>query len=67
MLELIIAACLATGPCRDFQLLYDARDASVTACVAMGQVEIARWKETHPDWIVRRWSCGYRAPGTADL
>jgi len=67
MLELIIAACLATGHCRDFQLLYDARETSVMTCVTMGQAEIARWKESHPAWIVRRWSCGYRPPGTAEL
>jgi hypothetical protein len=68
MLELLIAACLSiAGPCRDFQLLYDPSQVPLTMCVSSGQVEIARWKETHPDWTVVRWRCGYRRPGTVDL
>ncbi|MFO1141025.1 MAG: hypothetical protein U1E59_01330 [Amaricoccus sp.] len=68
MLALVIAACLSnTGPCRNFQLLYDPQDVSLVRCVSVGQVEIARWKESHPKWAVRRWSCGYLKPGTADL
>ena len=61
MLALVIAACLATaGSCRDFQLLYDPREVSLMTCVTVGQAEIARWKESHAAWTVRRWSCGYR-------
>jgi hypothetical protein len=39
MLELVIAACLTAGPCRDFSLLYDPREVPLTMCVAAGQVE----------------------------
>jgi hypothetical protein len=68
MLALVIAACLPTaGSCRDFQLLYDPQEVSLMACATVGQAEIARWKETHVAWTVRRWSCGYLQPGTADL
>jgi hypothetical protein len=61
MIELLIAACLAQGECRDFALIYDARELSLTTCVARGQIEVARWKATHPDWSVERWRCGYFA------
>ncbi len=68
MLELVIAACLNhTEPCRNFSLLYDPQDFSLMMCVAGGQVEIARWKDTHPAWTVVRWRCGYVADGAADL
>ena len=68
MLALVIAACLAnTGPCRNFQLLYDSHDVSLMHCMSVGQAEIALWKESHPKWAVRRWNCGYLEPGTADL
>ncbi len=59
MIELLIVACLGTGECRDFSKLYDAQDVSLMTCMVAGQSEIARWKESHPDWSVRRWSCGF--------
>jgi hypothetical protein len=58
MIELLIAACLASGPCRDFSQLYDARDVSLMTCIVAGQAEIARWQQSHPDWTVQRWTCG---------
>ena len=63
MIELLIAACLAQGECRDFALLYDAREASLMTCVTQGQVEVARWKQSHPHWSVKRWRCGLAAEG----
>ena len=63
MLELVIAACLSTaGPCQDFSLFYDPAQVPYMVCVR-GQTEIARWKETHPDWTVVRWRCSYVPPG----
>jgi hypothetical protein len=64
VIELLIAACLAQGECRDFALLYDAREVSLTMCVTHGQIEVARWKAGHPEWRVERWRCGF--PDTAD-
>lgn len=58
MIELVIAACLTTGECRDFRLLYDPWDVSLMTCMIAGQPEVARWNEANPDWQVRRWSCG---------
>ena len=58
MIELLIAACLVSG-CREFPLLYDAREVSLMTCMVAGQAEIARWQEFHPLWTVRRWSCGF--------
>lgn len=71
MLELVIAACLANAPadvpCRDFSLLYDPQEVSLMMCVAGGQVEIARWQATHPEWSVSRWRCGYVTRDVAEL
>ena len=62
---LVIAACLPPpGPCRDFSFLYDPQEVPLMMCVAAGQVEIARCKESHPDWTVVRWRCGYVPPGS---
>ena len=69
MIELVIAACLssASAECRDFSMLYDPYDLSLMACALHGQQQIAQWHETHPEWTVARWSCGYRAPGSSDI
>ena len=58
MIELLIAACLLSGECRDFSLLYDSREVSVMTCAISGQTEVARWKSSHPDWRIVRWRCG---------
>jgi hypothetical protein len=44
MIELVIAACLATGECKESRLTYDARDVSLMTCMVSGQAEIARWQ-----------------------
>lgn len=61
MLELVIAACLASGHCQDFSQLYDPREVSFLTCVMGAQPEVARWQESHPDWRVVRWRCGWLA------
>jgi len=58
MIELVIAACLVSGDCRDFSLLYDQREVSVMTCLMAGQPEVARWQLGHPGWEVAGWSCG---------
>lgn len=67
MIELVIAACLATGPCQDFRTLYDAREVSLITCITAGQPQVARWQQEHPLWQVRRWRCGVNDPTTARL
>jgi hypothetical protein len=58
MIELVIAACLSSGECRENRLTYDAHDVSLMTCMVAGQAEIARWQEQHPAWRVKRWHCG---------
>ena len=68
MIELLISACALTSdpaghipPCRDFSLLFDAREVSVMTCMLHGQTQIALWKERHEGWAVERWPCRPRA------
>ncbi|WP_299365041.1 hypothetical protein [uncultured Paracoccus sp.] len=67
MIELLISACalsaqMAEPPieCRDFSLLFDAREVSVMTCMMHSQPQIAQWQETHPKWQVERWQCRSR-------
>ena len=62
MIELLIAACLVSG-CREFPLLYDAREVSLMTCMVSGQTEVARWQASHPEWRVARWRCGFADAG----
>ena len=62
MIELLISACALTSdpaghipPCRDFSLLFDAREVSVMTCMLHGQTQIALWKERHEGWDVEQW------------
>ncbi len=58
MIELVIAACLATsGECRETRLTYDAMEVSLMTCMVAGQAQIALWQEQHPSWRIRRWHC----------
>lgn len=63
MIELLIAACLTTGECRDFPLLYDAREVSVMTCMVSGQTEVVRWQASNPAWQVTRWRCAFARLG----
>lgn len=53
MIELLISACLlSNSECRDFSLLFDAREISIMTCMLHGQSAIAPWQQEHPDWKV---------------
>ncbi|WP_410219206.1 hypothetical protein [Paracoccus sp. (in: a-proteobacteria)] len=64
MIELLISACAFSAQlaeplpqCRDFSLLFDAHEVSIMTCMVHGQPQVAKWKETHPDWRIERWQC----------
>jgi hypothetical protein len=63
MIELLIVACLGSGQCRDFSLLYDSHEVSLTTCQAAAQVELARWQSSHLDWRITRWGCDHAVAG----
>lgn len=57
MIELVIAACLVTGECRESRLTYDSFDVSLMTCMIFGQAEVARWQQQHLAWHIKRWHC----------
>lgn len=60
LIELVLIVCslIDPGECAirrpAFEPVYD----SVRACAVQGQLAAVRWEEEHPDWTVRRWTCG---------
>lgn len=74
MIELMIKACvLATHlsspepECRDFSLLFDARDVSLMTCMIQAQPIIAQWKQANHKWEVRGWQCGMHARNVSSI
>jgi hypothetical protein len=67
MIELVFAACLATGECKENHLTYDAQEVSLKMCMIGGQMELARWEQDHPAWHVKNWRCGIVDRNTRDL
>lgn len=63
MIELFFVACLTARPevCTPHSMLFEARNGALT-CLLQGQIQLARWAETHPGETVREWRC--RRPGS---
>jgi len=62
MIELIFAVCLQVGlnhqQCKEVTLLYT--DVSPLACMLGAQAELAKWVESHPNWVIAGpWKCKF--------
>jgi len=57
MIELVVSVCLADDPtrCKDVSLIFD--EMSAAQCMMMSPVQIAKWSESHPKWVAKRWTC----------
>lgn len=68
MIELVLTACLIGGQCKEIKLSYsdEGQFSTPYACMVGAQVEIAKWLEGHPKYIVQRWTCR-QAKSEADL
>jgi hypothetical protein len=61
MVELLLLACLLKNPlhCEEFQIPF-LEPMGIAQCVYQGQLHMVQWATEHPEWVVRRWSCGPR-------
>ena len=59
LVQLIVLACLVAHPtrCDEFRLP-SGGELSMIQCVRESQMLAAEWQTQHPDWVVRRLSCG---------
>lgn len=59
MIELVMSICLIAEPtkCKDVRLSFAEQNLTPHSCVMNGQIEIAKWIDTHPDWQVAKWGC----------
>jgi hypothetical protein len=59
MYELILVACLIAHPtrCEEFPLPFQ-EPMGAMQCMREGQLYLTEWLAGHPDWVIRRWTCG---------
>jgi hypothetical protein len=59
MIEFVVLACLLSEPQRcERYFVPTAAPMSMMECVVAGQVQLVQWHQEHPDWVIRRWTCG---------
>jgi hypothetical protein len=59
MIEIVASVCLIANAqqCKDVRLTFMAETVTPRECMMLGQFEMAKWMEGHPNWALRRWSC----------
>lgn len=59
MIEIAAAACLISAPehCRDVSLTFEAENLTANACMTSGQIHLAEWTNSHPNWRITRFTC----------
>ena len=70
MIILKFLACsihLAGTPCKDVELNFEGQRVSIFECTMYGQVEMAKWCEEHPNWVVTRYKCEDESTMTKSL
>ncbi|MCF7699349.1 hypothetical protein [Loktanella sp. M215] len=67
MIELVFLVCLSTAPqeCKTEHLLF--ADMPVMACMNGAPGQLAMWSEGHPNWRIKRWSCGRSDPNSSRI
>jgi hypothetical protein len=60
MIEVVALVCFIQEPerCKDISLSFAAESVTPQQCMMYGQMELAKWTEGHPNWQIRKWSCG---------
>ncbi len=58
MIHLVFVACLISSPelCDERTLSY-VEPMSPMACAMQAQPELAKWNNSHPNYVIRKWRC----------
>lgn len=59
MIEIIFSVCLAAQPqqCREERLSFFQASVTPRQCMMMGQIEVAKWMDGHPNYTLQKWKC----------
>lgn len=58
MPELFLIVCLTTAAEKCEAVSIPLETTGMMACMQEGQLQMVAWKEEHPEYVVRSWSCG---------
>jgi hypothetical protein len=60
MIEVVAMVCFIQEPdrCKDIRLSFAAESVTPQQCMMYGQMELAKWTAGHPNWQIRKFSCG---------
>jgi hypothetical protein len=60
MIEILVSFCLVDNPdkCQQVPLNFAAASITPQQCMVLGQAEMAKWMQAHPNWRPRKWTCG---------
>lgn len=60
MIELVFTVCsiLHGAQCHTERQTYMAQHVSLFECMRYGQLELARWSVSHPNYSIHKWRCG---------
>ena len=58
-IELIASVCsiLHGATCKNVTMTFAADQVSHFECMAYGQIALADWSASHPNWTIARWRC----------
>lgn len=59
MIELVFSVCMLSQPmtCKDVRMTFLEEQASPAQCMMNGQISMAEWISSHPDWKIGRFKC----------
>jgi hypothetical protein len=60
VVELVVLACLLIRPqyCEEFHVPFLQPTVAFGCLTKQPTFEIVQWATTHPDWAIRKWTCG---------
>lgn len=60
MVELVVLACLLTRPqyCEEFHVPFLQYTVNAACVTKQPTFEIVRWAMAHPNWSIKKWTCG---------
>lgn len=60
MIEIVLGVCMLQDParCQDVYLNQTAANLTPVQCYQNSLPEVARWLDSNPNWVIKRWQCG---------
>ena len=66
---IVLSVCLMSSPqtCREEHLRWSLEASNSMACVLSAQEVIAKWHESHTEWVIQRWRCAAKGALLTDI